>query len=159
MRGASTVVSSGPFRPDVQWLGGERAPDDVWVDAVFATDSNADALAALGLDEIWVIWTVDVSGRWNNGWMPNYFRMLEQSASFAYRRERQLLLDKGFVTPEVARRYERGHRPPILYEIAGDVQLPYLLALSRRKFHRAIDQGARDTEAYLEKYAELWAAP
>ena len=90
------------------WYPSQKVNNDVWVDAVFATDSNASALLQYDLDEIWVIWTIDVSGRWRNGFIPHYFQIIEQAASYAYRREREVLLRNGFKTPDG--RARRGSR-------------------------------------------------
>ena len=122
----------------------------VFVDAVFATDSNAAVLVEADLDEIWVIWTVDVRGQWRDGWANNYFRLLEQAAASAYRRERQVICDAGF-TP--ANTVDAGApRPPrILYEIAGDVPHHYLFGFTRGGVCRAVDQGAADAWAYLDR--------
>jgi hypothetical protein len=134
--------------------------EDVWVDAVFATDSNAAELGRLDqpVRDIWVIWTVDISGEWRNGWRANYFRMLEQAAAAAYRREREELIHRGYVPAaqamqEMKRGCPRPHR--ILYEIVGDVPVHYLFTFFRRQVSRAVDQGAREATAYLDRYAEL----
>jgi Patatin-like phospholipase len=136
----------------------DRTVEEVFVDAVFATDSDAAALLEHALDEIWVIWTVDVRGRWRNGWTANYFRLLEQAAASAYARERKQILDAGFTSaPEV----KKGATPPgkILYEIAGDVPLHYVFALTGGGLRRAVRQGHANARAYLETHRHVWALP
>jgi predicted acylesterase/phospholipase RssA len=145
--------------PPVDLPPAEGQPPDVFVDAVFATDSNAAVLADedLGLEEIWVIWTVDVQGVWRNGWANNYFRMLEQSAAAAYRRERDLICKADFVP---AHDVERGAARPskILYEISGDVPVHYLFTFTRGAMRRAVRQGFEDADRYLLEHLHLWAA-
>ena len=146
--------------PPVHLALGPDEATDVVVDAVFATDSNAAALVdpALELNEIWVIWTVDVQGTWRNGWVSNYFRMLEQAAAAAYRGERDLIIKAGF-TPASAVPKRVGPPPKILYEIGGDVPAHYLFTFTRGAVRRAVRQGFDDTTMYLNTYRHLWATP
>ncbi len=137
-----------------RWFPPVKLDGKVHVDAVFTTDSNADAvLDVADLEEIWVIWTVDVRGRWHNGYVSNYFRLLEQSAAGAYGRERKRILDAGFVPANEATPQHR----KILYEIAGDVPAHYLLTLFRRTVRNAVKQGTNDATEYLQKYKHLWS--
>ena len=144
--------------PPVHRSLGPDEPTDVLVDAVFATDSNAAALIEpdLELEEIWVIWSVDVRGIWRKGWVGNYFRMLEQSAAAAYRRERELIIKAGF-TPANAVPKGAGPPPKILYEIGGDVPAHYLFTFTQGAVRRAVDQGFNDAATYLEEHRHLWA--
>lgn len=146
-----------PVRIGTTYDDGEPASDEVLVDAVFATDSNASALPLNALDEIWVIWTVDVQGRWRNGWAANYFRMLEQSAAAAYAREREVIIDAGFTPAHMIGANSRPKK--VLYEIAGDVPLHYLFGFTRRGVQRALRQGTEDAQWYLDEHERLWKAP
>jgi predicted acylesterase/phospholipase RssA len=151
-------VPGPPCAADVIGDLGACKRKHVFVDAVFATDSNAAVLVEADLDEIWVIWTVDVRGQWRDGWVNNYFRLLEQAAASAYRRERQVICDAGF-TP--ANTVDAGAPcpPKILYEIAGDVPHHYLFGFTRGGVCRAVDQGAADAWAYLDRHRGLWGQP
>jgi predicted acylesterase/phospholipase RssA len=61
--------------PPVRWRGSDL------IDAVYATDANlADAISR-GADELWVIWTVDITGRWRPGPVAAYFQTIETSAN------------------------------------------------------------------------------
>ena len=145
-----------------RWYPPEIIDGETWVDAVFATDSNAGALLDKDLDEIWVIWTVDVSGAWHNGWVANYFRIVEMSAAAAYRRERRELRNGGFVPATKALASINDGQPAsekILYEIAGNVPAHYLFTFFRRALRNAVRQGGRDANHYLATYQDLWAGP
>lgn len=132
--------------------GGGR---DTWVDAVFASDSNAASLGSVDppLDDIWVIWTVDITGQPTQGWRA-YFRVLEMAAAAAYRREREHLIDQGFVP--AAQALKAKVRPPhVLFEIAADVPVHYLFTFFRRHVQQAVHQGEQVARNYLTTYRRL----
>jgi hypothetical protein len=53
-----------------------------------------------------------------------------------------------------------GRRPDhVLFEIAGDVPVHYLFTFLRRQVQRAVNQGERDAERYLNEYETLWRLP
>ena len=138
-----------------RWFPSEMIDHQRHVDAVFATDSNAAAVLDVdGLDEIWVIWTVDVSGTWHNGWVSNYFRILEQSAAASYRRERKHILAHDFIPAAHATEHDK-----VLFEIAGDVPAHYLFTFFGRTVRNAVKQGSDDATRYLEDHAKLWSRP
>jgi hypothetical protein len=132
---------------------------DTWVDAVFASDSNAASLGSVepALDDIWVIWTVDITGQPTQGWRA-YFRVLEMAAAAAYRREREYLTDRGFLPAAQALEHVEagGARPPhVLFEIAADVPVHYLFTFFRRQVRQAVRQGEQVAREYLERYRKL----
>jgi predicted patatin/cPLA2 family phospholipase len=54
---------------------------DDYIDAVYVTDCNLEEAIDRGADEIWVIWTVGQTGQWNDGFVNNYFQIIEAAAN------------------------------------------------------------------------------
>ena len=54
---------------------------DTYIDAVYNTDANLEEAIRRGADEIWVIWTVSESGVWSDGFVNNYFQIIEAAAN------------------------------------------------------------------------------
>jgi predicted acylesterase/phospholipase RssA len=57
-----------------------------YIDAVYATDANIEEAIRRGADEVWVIWTVSMRGRWEDGFVANYFQIIEASANSNFKR-------------------------------------------------------------------------
>ena len=54
---------------------------DTYIDAVYVTDGNLEEAIRRGADELWVIWTVSERGEWNDGFVNNYFQIIEAAAN------------------------------------------------------------------------------
>jgi len=50
-----------------------------------ATDANLDEALRRGADELWIVWTVSVLGRWRHGFVNEYFQVIEASANSSLR--------------------------------------------------------------------------
>src|SRR5262245_61069889 len=70
-----SAVSLPMWFPPVEIDGSE------YVDAVMATDANLEEAIRRGADELWVIWTVGRRGKWRNGFVNQYFQMIEAMAN------------------------------------------------------------------------------
>jgi predicted acylesterase/phospholipase RssA len=109
-------------------IGGRR-----YIDAVFVTDANVDEVVAAGATEIWVIWTVSRTGRWRNGFLNQYFQVIEAAANGRY-------------AEEAARARAAG---VTIHELHAEVPLNYLLNFSSTRFHEAVELGVRDARRWL----------
>ena len=63
------------------WFPPVEIDGSVYVDAVMATDANLEEAIDRGADELWVIWTVGTRGKWRNGFIAQYFQMIEAMAN------------------------------------------------------------------------------
>ncbi len=54
---------------------------DTYIDPVYVTDGNLEEAIRLGADELWVIWTVSQRGEWDDGFVDNYFQIIEATAN------------------------------------------------------------------------------
>lgn len=73
-------VSLPMFFPPVERDG------DTYIDAVYITDANLEEALKRGADEIWVIWTVSDAGVWRDGFIANYFQIIETAAVGHFKR-------------------------------------------------------------------------
>ncbi len=67
------------------WFPSVRIDGHNYIDAVFATDANLDEAIRRGADELWIIWTVSIRGRWRSGFVAEYFQIIEASANSSLR--------------------------------------------------------------------------
>jgi hypothetical protein len=51
-----------------------------YIDAVFLTDGNVEEAIRRGADEIWAIWTVSARDEWRDGFLAQYFHIIETVA-------------------------------------------------------------------------------
>src|SRR5207248_648309 len=58
---------------------------DAYIDSVYATDANLESAINAGADELWVVWTVSMRGRWRNGPINQYFQMIENAADWRFK--------------------------------------------------------------------------
>jgi len=63
------------------WFPPVEIDGDTYVDAVMATDANVEEAIRRGADELWIIWTVSTRGEWHNGFIAQYFQMIEAMAN------------------------------------------------------------------------------
>ena len=63
------------------WFPPVTLNGDLYIDAVYNTDANLEEAIRRGADEIWVIWTVSERGTWADGFVNNYFQIIEAAAN------------------------------------------------------------------------------
>lgn len=123
------------------WFPPVRINDETYIDAVFMTDANIEEAIRRGADEIWVIWTVSERDEWNDGFLANYFQIIETSAVGHYRailrriEENNRLIGLG-ETGEFGRHIE-------VKELKSDVGLHYLINFSQDRLTEAVNQGVK----------------
>ena len=59
---------------------------DEYIDGVYVTDANVEEAIRRGADEIWCIWTVSTRGDWGDGFVNNYFQIIEAAANGHFKR-------------------------------------------------------------------------
>jgi predicted acylesterase/phospholipase RssA len=121
------------------WFPPMRLNGSVYIDAVYVTDANLEEAIRRGADEIWVIWTVSERGEWKNGFVANYFQIIEAAANGHFRRivsrveQNNAQLSAGGVG-EFGRRID-------LRILRAEVPLHYILDFSAEKVREAVDLG------------------
>ncbi|MCG8468958.1 MAG: patatin-like phospholipase family protein [Gemmatimonadetes bacterium] len=124
-------------------IGGET-----YIDSVFSSDSNLIEAVHRGADELWVIWTVSREGRWRDGFVANYFQIIEAAANSRYAQDRARI-EKNNRAIQAGREGEFG-RPIEVREIAAEVPVHYLINLGQDRFAEAVNQGVSEARSWCE---------
>jgi predicted patatin/cPLA2 family phospholipase len=113
--------------------------NDIYIDAVFITDSNIEEAINRGADEIWVIWTVSDKNEWHDGFVANYFQIIEASANGHFNKivkrinENNIAIGGGR-TGEFGRHID-------LKILKAEVPVHYLLNFSRDRIAETVEMG------------------
>jgi predicted acylesterase/phospholipase RssA len=128
------------------WFPPVTINGDTCFDAVYITDANLEEAVRQGADEIWAIWTVSRRNEWRDGFVAQYFQIIETVA------------DTHFFTfwkrlEENNARIAAGQpgefsRPIALNLIEAEVPVHYLLNFSRDRMAEAVNAGVEDARAW-----------
>jgi predicted acylesterase/phospholipase RssA/uncharacterized protein YndB with AHSA1/START domain len=142
------------------WFPPISIDGSLFIDAVYVTDANLIEAVAKGVDQLWIVWTVNRGGVWKGGFINTYFQIIEASANGNLNRDLARIhanndaIDRGG-TGEFGRR--------IMVEmIVGRVPLHYLINFSSHKFSTAVEQGVADarewcrSRGYAFRPFKLW---
>jgi predicted acylesterase/phospholipase RssA len=121
------------------WFPPVRIDGETYIDSVFLSDANVEEAIRRGADEIWAIWTVSTRDAWNDGFVAQYFQIIETAA------------DGRFF--DVWRRIERSNaeiaagrpgefgRPIRQRLLQAEVPVHYLINLSKDRMNEAVNLG------------------
>jgi predicted acylesterase/phospholipase RssA len=128
------------------WFPPVTIDGDTYFDAVYITDANVEEAVARGADEIWAIWTVSRKDEWRDGFVNEYFQIIETVAdthffTFWKRLEENNRLIAAGQAGEFGRHIE-------LNLIEAEVPVHYLLNFSRDRMAEAVNQGVEDARAW-----------
>jgi predicted acylesterase/phospholipase RssA len=112
---------------------------DTYIDPVFITDANLEEAIRRRADELWVIWTVSERGEWNDGFVANYFQIIETSANGHFKRMVRRIEENNAAIAE-GRSGEFG-RHIELKILKAEVPLHYLVNLSSDRLKEAVNRG------------------
>lgn len=62
------------------WFPPVQINGQTYIDAVFISDANVEEAIKRGADEIWAIWTVSTRDEWRDGFVAQYFHIIETVA-------------------------------------------------------------------------------
>lgn len=110
-----------------------------YIDAIYVTNANIEEAIRRGADEVWVIWTVSTRGEWDNGFVNNFFQIIESSANGSFRQIR----DRIDASNLAISRGESGEfsRPIELKLLSAEVNLNYLLNFTADRVVEAVNSG------------------
>ncbi|MHB8816504.1 MAG: patatin-like phospholipase family protein, partial [Steroidobacteraceae bacterium] len=63
------------------WFPSVTIDGDTYIDPVYVTDANISEAILRGCSQLWIIWTVSQRRRWYNGFVANYFQIIETAAN------------------------------------------------------------------------------
>jgi predicted acylesterase/phospholipase RssA len=128
------------------WFPPVAINGDTYFDSVYISDGNLEEAVKRGADEIWAIWTVSRKNEWRDGFVNEYFQIVETVADtnfFAYWKRLE----------ENNRRMAAGEpgefgRTIKLNLIEAEVPVHYLLNFSKDRMGEAVNQGVEDARAW-----------
>ena len=121
------------------WFPPVEIDGENYIDSVYLTDGNLEEAIKRGADEIWAIWTVSRSGRWQDGFINQYFQIIEVAANGRFFQTWERIEENNRViqqggTGEFGRQIE-------LKLIQAEVPVHYLLNFSRDRIAEAVNAG------------------
>jgi hypothetical protein len=133
-------------------IGGET-----FIDAVYITDANLEEAIRRGADELWIIWTVSERAEWRDGFVANYFQIIETAANGHFRR----MLRRIEVNNDALAAGEAGEfgRPIDVKLLKAEVPLHYLINFSQDRSAEAVELGVRAARRWCEARAIPLGAP
>lgn len=121
------------------WFPPVHINNNLYIDSVFMTDANIEEAIRRGADELWIIWTVSERSEWNDGFVANYFQIIETSANGHFRRDIQRIeQNNAAIAAGFAGEFGRHIELKIL---KAEVPLHYLINLSSDRFTEAVNLG------------------
>jgi predicted acylesterase/phospholipase RssA len=128
------------------WFPPVKMAGDTYFDAVYITDGNLEEAVRRGADEIWAIWTVSRLDEWRDGFVAQYFQIIETVADtnfFAFWKR----LEANNAEIAAGRPGEFG-RHIELRLIEAEVPIHYLLNVSRDRMAEVVNMGVQDARAW-----------
>lgn len=124
-------------------IGGE-----LHIDSVFITDANLMEAVRRGADELWVIWTVSQLDEWHDGFVPQYFQIIEAAANGHFRRD----LARIEASNAALAAGGRGEfdRPIEVKLLEAEVDMHYLVNLTRDRVAEAVNAGVLAARAWCD---------
>lgn len=131
------------------WFPPVRIDGETYIDAVYLTDANIEEAIRRGADEIWVIWTVSDKDVWEDGFVANYFQIIETVAVGNYRKILKRIEEnnqkiKSGGEGEFGRHIE-------VRELKSDVGLHYLINFSQDRLTEAVNLGVQKARQWCEE--------
>lgn len=121
------------------WFPPVRINGDLYIDPVYITDANLEEAIRRGADELWVIWTVSERSDWHDGFVAQYFQIIETAANGHFRRiEHRIEANNAALAAGQPGEFGRHIELKIL---RAEVPLHYLIDLSRDRLAAAVNRG------------------
>lgn len=125
-----------------------------YIDPVYLTDGNVEEAIRRGCDELWIIWTVSRRHRWRDGFVANYFHIIETVANgtlkhWLRRIEASNAAIRGGGQGEFGRLID-------VRLLSAEVPLNYLINFSRDRFAQAVELGVERARRWCTAEGIPW---
>ncbi len=131
------------------WFPPVAIGGDQYIDAVYVTDANVEEAIRRGADEVWCIWTVSTLGRWGDGFVNNYFQIIEAAANGRFKDiSRRIEANNALVAQGKAGEFGRSIDLKVL---AAEVPLHYLLNLSQDRLVECVNRGVEAARRWCKE--------
>lgn len=163
------------------WFPPVIRQSEVLFDAVYCTDGNVGEGVRRGADEMWSVWTVADQPEYRNGFLAQYFHIIETASDTRFFREWEeieavnqaiaqhgadtsrpapdLQMREGYQSQPPGWRPPPGRKPIDLHLIKQEVPIHYLINVSRDRMAETVEMGVRDAREYCRKAGLLSGAP
>jgi predicted acylesterase/phospholipase RssA len=123
------------------WFPPVTIGGDTCIDAVFICDANVEEAIRRGADEIWAIWTVSTRDEWRDGFVNQYFQVIETTADTQFFSVWDRIAENN-------RRIAKGQagefgRPIEQRLIQAEVPVHYLFNFSKDRMAEAVNLGVK----------------
>jgi predicted patatin/cPLA2 family phospholipase len=122
------------------WFPPASINGDTYIDPVYITDANLEEAIGRGATELWVIWTVSRRNEWLNGFVGNYFGIIEMAGNGHFDRMRARI-DRSNEARRLGKKTREFDQHVEVKLIDGDVPLNYLVNLRSDRFTEAVELG------------------
>lgn len=131
------------------WFPPVRKDGHVLIDAVYRTDANLIEAVNQGADELWIIWTVSERAEWRDGFIANYFQIIETSANGLFRADLERIEANNRVIADGG--LGEFGRTITIKQLRAEVPLHYLLNFKSSAFTRAVELGLEAGRDWCEQ--------
>lgn len=131
------------------WFPPQKINGETYIDAVFMTDANIEEAIRRGADELWIIWTVSDKDVWEDGFVANYFQIIETSAVGHYRASLKRIEENNRKIAEGGEGKYGRHIE--VKELKSDVALHYLVNFSQDRLTEAVNVGVKKGREWCEE--------
>ena len=131
------------------WFPPVRIDGQTYLDSVYMTDANVEEAIRRGADEIWAIWTVSTKDVWDDGFLAQYFQIIEIAADGRFfpiwRRLEDNNADIAAGRPgEFGRHIE-------LKLLQAEVPIHYLINFSQDRMNETVELGVETARAWCRQ--------
>lgn len=128
------------------WFPPVERGGKTYIDSVFYTDANIPEAIRRGADELWIIWTVSDAGEWYDGFVANYFQIIEASANGEFKKNLARIAENNAAVAR-GQSGEFGRNIDVKV-LKSEVPLNYLVNFSRDRITEAVNLGVERARAW-----------
>ena len=123
------------------WFSPVVRNGQTYIDPVYYTDANLEEAIRRGADELWIPWTVSEQGVWRDGFVANYFQIIETAANGIFKRDLRRIADNNAaIAAGQPGLYGRHIEVKLL---KAEVPLHYLINFSQDRVIEAVNLGVK----------------
>ena len=128
------------------WFPPVQIDGHTYIDAVFNTDANLEEAIRRGADELWVVWTVSQRSQWENGFVGNYFGIVEAAANGRFNDILRRI--EASNVAHVAGEASEWDRQIAVKILQAEVPLHYLINLNADRVTEAMERGISEARRW-----------
>jgi predicted acylesterase/phospholipase RssA len=140
------------------WFPPVTIDRETYIDAVYISDANLEEAIRRGADELWIIWTVSERSEWHDGFVSNYFQIIETAANGHFRRVlRRIEANNKAVAAGEHGEFGRHIEVKLL---SAEVPINYIINFSRDRVAESVNLGVLAGREWCRQHGiELTPSP